>query len=71
MGIKSTCICTEAGKTMEDAATEVSEALEVIEAACSLPSGLAGSHLSQETTQTHTIHEPLVNPRKLSGRFHC
>lgn len=46
---------------MEDAASEVSRALDMIEVACSIQSFSSGSHLISESTSTHTTPEPLVS----------
>lgn len=45
---------------MDDANSEVTRAIEMIEAACSVSSGIVGSHLVQESGETYTIQEPLV-----------
>lgn len=58
---KAACICEESGKTIDDANSEVLRGIDMIEAASSLPSGILGGHLVNESTETHTVHEPLVS----------
>lgn len=58
--MEASCICTEAGKTIDDASSEVVRALDMIEAACSIQNDSVGHHMVNESTSTYTTHEPLV-----------
>ena len=60
-GYQATCISTETGKILSDATSEVVRSLDMIEAACSVPGGTAGTHYMNDSTETHTSHEPLVS----------
>lgn len=65
---QAACITSEVGKTIDDAASEVTRALDMIEAACSIQNGNVGSYLADDATSTHTIHEPLVSSTVRSKR---
>ena len=41
----------------------------MIEAACSIPGGTVGAHLRNDSTETHTSHEPLVSPKSTQYVF--
>lgn len=49
----------DVGKTFEDAVSEISRSINMIEAALSCTSVLLGYHFDNEATETHTIDEPL------------
>lgn len=54
------CISLEEGKTIDDAMTEVVRATDMIESACGIPN-TSGQYVSLKSTESHTIHEPLVS----------
>ncbi|KAI1630004.1 aldehyde dehydrogenase domain-containing protein [Exophiala viscosa] len=52
-------IVREVGKTIADARSEISRAINMIEAALSVTSSILGFHFINEATATSTINEPL------------
>ncbi|KAF1344912.1 methylmalonate-semialdehyde dehydrogenase [Delphinella strobiligena] len=52
-------IIRDVGKTVEDARSEISRSINMIEAALSVTSVLLGYHFDNVATETHTIDEPL------------
>ncbi|KAL2001970.1 hypothetical protein VTN02DRAFT_922 [Thermoascus thermophilus] len=52
------CISLEEGKTIDDARTEVTRSIDMIESACSVPN-TSGQYVCLKSTESHTIHEPL------------
>lgn len=49
----------DVGKTFDDAVSEISRSINMIEAALSCTSYILGYHFNNEATETHTINEPL------------
>lgn len=56
---QANAIVKDVGKTVEDAISEISRSINMIEAALSCTSVLLGYHFDNEATETHTIDEPL------------
>ncbi|KAL1301557.1 hypothetical protein AAFC00_005794 [Neodothiora populina] len=52
-------IVRDVGKTADDAISEISRSVNMVEAALSCTSVLLGYHFDNEATETHTIDEPL------------
>lgn len=49
------------GKTLSDADAEFERGLDAIETACSIANDIGGSHYVNQSSEIHTVNEPLVS----------
>ncbi|TPX12311.1 uncharacterized protein E0L32_006958 [Thyridium curvatum] len=52
-------LCVEVGKTLSDADAEFERGLDAIETACSVSNDIGGSHHVNQSSEIHTVNEPL------------